>query len=107
MRYPVIRKGDGSLVKTRVLSAGPCRLSALVGVNNGAAAYIQIHETAAVPAGGSVPAFAFPADAARAYAFALPNPVDLDACTVVVSSTLATYTDPGGTPVTIQGLLAP
>lgn len=107
MRYPVIAKGNGALVKTRVVSIGPCRLTAVIGVNNGADAFIQIHETAAVPSAAAVPKFSVPIDAARAYAFALPNPVDLDACTVVVSSTLDSYTDPGGTPVTIQALIAP
>ena len=110
MRYPVIARGDATAVQKRVLSTGPCRLTAVVGVNNGTGVdplYLQIHETAAEPAPGAVPKFHCPVDASRAYAFALPNPVDLDACTIVFSTTLSTYTAAAGTPGTIQALLAP
>lgn len=104
--HPTQRVGDTTLIKSLVISTGFCRLSALMGFNNGAAAYLMIFNTAAVPAGGSKGAFSFPIDAARAYAFAMPNLVEMDACCAAVSSTPDTYTDPGGTPITLQAILA-
>lgn len=96
-------------MQKRVVFTGPCKLAAVIGVNNGTGAdplYLQVHESAAEPAANAVPKFHCPVDASRAYAFALPNPVDLSACTVVFSTTLSTYTAAAGTPGTIQGLLA-
>jgi hypothetical protein len=97
--------GNGALVQKRVVRLNACKLAALVGFNNGADAYVQIHETAAEPAAGAVPIFAFQADAGRPYSFALPIGVDMGACTVVFSSTLDTYTASAGTPGSIQAIL--
>lgn len=106
MFYPASPVGNGALVRLRVIRTTFLRLIGVLGVNNGADTYIQVHETSAEPAGGAVPRFAWPADAARPYMFDLPHPVDLDACTVVASSTLDTYTAVAGTPVTIQAVVA-
>jgi hypothetical protein len=106
MRFSTQVVGNGALVQKRVVFAGACKLAAVIGTNNGADCYIQIHQTAAEPANAAVPLFAFKADAGRPFVFALPCVADLDSCTVVASSTLATYTASAGTPVTIQAILA-
>jgi hypothetical protein len=93
-------------VQKLIVSTVFCRVGSIIGFNNGGDVYIQVHETAAEPAAGAVPAFHCLADAGRSWAIALPNPVEMSACTVVASSTLDTYTAAGGTPVTIQALLA-
>lgn len=98
--------GDGTLVQKRVVSTQACRIAAVLGVNNGAAAFVQIHETPAEPANAAVPKFHTPVAANGAYSFALPGVIDLAACTIVFSSTLATYTASAGTPGSIQALLA-
>ncbi len=107
MRFPTQVIGNGALVTNRIVRTGFCRLVGVVGVNNGADMYVQVHETAAVPADNAVPLFSFPADAGRAYGFNFPNPIDLSACTVVASSALEKKTAVSGTPVTIQAILAP
>lgn len=106
MRYPTRVVGNGALVRKLVASTAFCRLVGVVGYNDGVDIFIQIHELAAEPGEETVPMFAFPADQDRSFSFALPNPVDLSACTVVASSTLDTYTPVGGTDVTIQCLFA-
>lgn len=105
MITPNMTIGNGALVQKRVIRTAFCRLAAVVGFNNGADLYIQIHETAAEPAAGAVPKFHFLAASALPYSFALPVPVDMDKCTVVASSTLATYTAIAGTPVSIQAII--
>lgn len=107
MRYPTRTVGDATLVTSRVVSTGFTRLAAVLGHNNsGADVYIQVHETSAVPAGGAVPRFSVLAFTGLPYSFALPAVVDMDKCTVVVSSTLNTYTAVAGTPATIQAIVA-
>jgi hypothetical protein len=107
--YPTQVKGNGTLVQQLEASKIFCRLAAVMGQNavGGADLYIQIHEkTAAEIGNGDTPLFAFLSDAGRAFAFAMPNPVELSKCVIVASSTLDSYTASAGTPVTIQALLA-
>jgi len=107
MRYPTRVIGDATLVTNRVVSTSFCRLAAVLGHNNTANdVYIQIHELAAAPSNGAVPRFSVLAFANSPYSFALPAVCDLDACTVCVSSTLATLTAVASTPATIQAILA-
>lgn len=106
MNTPTQSVGDATLVTSRVVKKTYTRLAAFLGHNNsGNDVYIQVHETAAVPAGGAVPKFSVLAMANLPFSFALPAVVDMDACTIVVSSTLATYTAVAGTPATIQALI--
>jgi hypothetical protein len=104
--YPTQRVGNGALVQKRIVSTVFCRVGSIIGYNNGADVFMQVHETGVEPAVGAVPAFHCLADTLRSWAIALPNPVEMSACTVVASTTLDTYTPAGGTPVTIQVLLA-
>lgn len=107
MRYPTQSVGDATLVTSLIVKKAFLRLVGVVGHNNsGADVYVQVHETAAVPADGQVPKFSVLAFAGLPYSFSLPAPVDMDACTIVVSSTLATKTAVAGTPATIQALIA-
>jgi hypothetical protein len=105
MRFPTRTIGDGELVQKRIISTVPCKLAAVCGYNNGGDLYIQIHELGAEP-GAVTPKFSFMAGEALPYSFALPCVVDMDACTIVASSTLEDYTASAGTPVTIQAILA-
>lgn len=106
MRFPTIRVGDGTLVQKRVVSPTFCRLMGVMGFNNSVGVYIQIHETAAEPGGGATPVFHYQADPNRQHYWEPISPVDMAACTVVVSSTVDTYTAAGGTNVSIQAILA-
>jgi hypothetical protein len=105
MYYSTRTVGDGTLVQKRVVAKQYAVLAALVGFNNGADLYIQIHETAAEPSAGAVPLFHFLAVGTLPYSFALPCAVNMSAITVVASSTLATYTASAGTPVSIQAII--
>ena len=105
MSNSIQHKGNGAAVQKRIVSTIDCVLAAVMGVNSGADLFILIFESAVEPAPGAVPDFAFPADTLRAFAFAMPRPVELSGCTVVASTTLNTYTAAAGTPVTIQALL--
>lgn len=104
--YPTKHVGNGAAVQKLQVSTGFIRLAAVMGVNSGADCFILIFEGDTEPAPGAVPDFHYPADTLRAFAFAMPNPVDLSGCWVVASSTLNTYTASAGTPVTLQALLA-
>jgi hypothetical protein len=107
MRYPTRTVGTSALVGSLVVSTGFVRLAAVTGHNNGAAdLYMQVHASAAVPAGDAVPMFSVLAFKGLPYSLALPAVVDLDKCTIVPSSTLASYTAVAGTPVTIQAVVA-
>ncbi len=100
--------GNGALVSTRIVSTGYCQLRSVFGYNNSTACYIQIHQSATVPADQAVPLIAYAAPANSNH-YLIPGgavAVDLSACTIVCSSTLATYTAIGGTTVTIQALIA-
>lgn len=97
--------GDNTFVDSRVVSARPCRLVAVIGYNNGVDRFVHVHEADAVPANGSTPRFCCPADAQRPFSFALPVAVDLDGCTVVFSSTAQTTTITASADASIQGVL--
>lgn len=98
MKTPTLKipnAGGGGLVASRVISARPCKLLALIVYNDAAAQqYIQVHETAAVPADGEVPALPpIPVAGKGVVMFDFgPNGLDLDACSVCNSSTAATKT---------------
>jgi hypothetical protein len=106
MKYPTQVVGNAAAVLFRVIRAGSCKLVGVVGHNSGAVdLYIQIHESAA-PVEDDVPRFSVLAMAGLPYSFALPAPVDLDACTISASTDGNILALPEGTPITIQALLA-
>lgn len=108
MRIPTRTVGDASAVKSRLVSTKPCKLFSILGQNlNAATRYIQVHETAVVPAAGATAKFSIPVAAApQYYAWDLSSVgVDLDACTVVVSTDASTYVDPAANDATIQAVL--
>lgn len=98
MKTPTLKipnKDGGALVASRVISAGPCKLLALIVFNSNAAQqYIQVHEAAVLPADTEVPEL--PAMPVAAVGLTMldfgPNGIDLDACVVCNSSTAATKT---------------
>ena len=95
--------GNAALVTSRVVATRPLVLGGITGHNNnGSDLFVQVFEETAAPANGTVPMYSVKAFANSVYSFALPVGVDLSACTVVASSTLATLTAVAGTPITIQ-----
>jgi len=87
--------GGGSLVASRVLSTKGCKLLSLLVYNNNAAQqFIQVHETNALPADGSIPKLpAIPVGGKSITNIDLGvNGIDLDALTVCNSSTPDTKT---------------
>ena len=91
----VPNSAGGALVASRVISTGGCKLLSLMIYNSNAAAqFIQIHETATLPADTAVPAL--PAIAVGGNSTVNvdfgSSGIDLDALTVCNSSTAATKT---------------
>jgi len=83
----------GALVASRVIATSPCKLLSVIVLNTGAAQYIQIFESATVPANGAVPELpAVYVAASSTVQFDFLNGVDLDACSISNSSTAATKT---------------
>jgi hypothetical protein len=102
--------GNAALVHSRIVGDRPVTLVGVTGYNNrGTDCFIQVHESATVPANGAVPMFSFQAYANLQYAHEIPGGgVGLSKCVIVASSTLATLTITTGTnatdKVTIQAL---
>lgn len=95
MKKPTLKIGTGALVASRVISTLPGKLLSVMVLNtNAAQQYIQIHESATLPANGAVPALpAIPVAAGAVVMFDLGGVgIDLDACTICNSSTAATKT---------------
>ena len=103
MNYPTQTIGDTTLVDSRVISTRPCKVIDIMGMNNGAFCYVMIFELAAVPANGTAARFVFPAQAN--FGWSMGESVDLAACCVAYSSTVATLTITADTRGTIQGLI--
>lgn len=83
----------GALVTSRVISTTPCKLLSIIVLNTGAAQYIQVFESATVPANGAVPELpAVYVAASSTVQFDFLNGVDMDAVSVSNSSTSATKT---------------
>jgi hypothetical protein len=89
-------KGGGELVNSRLISAGPCKLLALIVLNtNAAQQYIQVHESPPALTGDVIPLEipALPSIPVAAGAVLMldfgPNGIDLDNCTICNSSTAA------------------
>lgn len=106
MRTPATQTvGDNTFVDSRIVATGPRKLLAIVGYNNGVDRFVHIHNLAAVPANGIKPTFCISADGNRPFEFAVPFPVDMDAVTVVFSSTPQTTTITASADASIQGIL--
>ena len=110
MRTPtrvVPDSGGGALVASRIASKVPCKLLALIVYNSNAGKqYIQVHETDALPAEGSVPklpAMPVNGDTVLMLDFGTYG-VDLDKLTICNSSTAATKTI-GGADCSIVAVL--
>lgn len=104
MRFPTRPVGDATLCKSATISAGPCKLVALLGDNSDADCRIQIYANAA---GTGTALFDVGIFGGLPWSFIIPGGVvDLDACYVFASSTRTTLTAIAGNTVTIQGLLA-
>jgi hypothetical protein len=106
--FKVPNKDGGALVASRVISAGPCKLLALLVLNtNAGQQYIQVHEKAALPADAEVPELpSIPVAAGPAIVMIDFGPgIDLDACVVCNSSTAAAKTI-GAADCSIVGILA-
>ncbi len=84
----------GTLVASRIVSTGACKLLAVIVLNtNGSQQYIQVHESATVPAEGQVPDLpSIPVAGGTVAMFDFGPGVDLDNCTICNSSTSATKT---------------
>lgn len=106
MRYPTRVVGDTTLVASRIVSTVPCKLVAITGYSDGTAAFLLVCESATVPGNGASGRFTIAILAAGNFSLNLENPVDLDNCTVVASSTADTVTAVAGNHQSIQGLLA-
>jgi hypothetical protein len=105
MRIPTQSIGNGALVASRIVATQPRKLFSVVGYNSGAAQFIQVHESATLPAEAAVPKHSFPVGAAQFYSFDLGLVgEDLDAITICNSSTAATKTI-GAADVSIQAIL--
>ena len=99
--------GGGTLVSNQVLSTKGCKLLSLMIFNNNAGTqYIQVHETATLPADTAVPKLPAIPVASKAVVnidFGV-NGIDLDALTVCNSSTPDTKTI-GGADCAIAAVL--
>lgn len=86
--------GGGQLVASRVLSTTGIKLFGLIVLNTGPAQFIQVHETASLPANGLYPALpSIPVAANGVTMFSFGDwGVDLDALTVCNSTTAETKT---------------
>lgn len=83
----------GALVASRVIATAPCKLLSIIVLNTGAAQYIQVFESATVPANGAVPELpAVYVGATSTVQFDFLNGVDMDAVSISNSSTAATKT---------------
>lgn len=85
----------GALVASRIICTIPCKLLAVIVLNtNVAVRYLQVFESATLPADGDVPALpAIPVAAGGATMFQFgDHGVDLDCLTICNSSTAATKT---------------
>ena len=58
--------------KKHILKDGPGVLISLVGYNSGAAQFIQIHDSAALPANGAVPVYTFKVEATSNFSLDIP-----------------------------------
>lgn len=95
MKTPTRKIGNGALVASLLVSTVPGKLLSVVVLNTGAAQYLQVHESATLPANGAVPALPAIALAAgpSTTQFDLGGVgIDLDAITLCNSSTAATKT---------------
>lgn len=84
----------GALVASRVISTTPIKLLSLIVLNDGPAQYIQLFESATVPAEGAVPelpAVYVAADSTVQFDFGVYG-IDFDFLSVCNSSTAATKT---------------
>ncbi|MDE2099805.1 MAG: hypothetical protein KGL39_21310 [Patescibacteria group bacterium] len=90
MNYATRTVGNGAFVKDLLASTRPEKVLDVVGYNNGAACFVQIHEAGAEPADGSVPLFSWPAQANLGWTFG--QKVDLAAVYVCYSTTADTKT---------------
>lgn len=94
-KVPTRKVGTGALVASRIISTVHAKLLSVIVYNSAAVEqFIQVHETAAVPAEGSVPALpAIPVAAGAVVQFDVGGlGIDLDAITICNSSTAATKT---------------
>lgn len=98
----------GALVTSRVISTRPCKLLSIIVLNTGAAQYIQLFESATVPADAAVPEVpAVYVGATSTVQFDFINGLDLDALSISRSSTPGTKTIGGGAAdVAITAILA-
>lgn len=98
MRSPtqkVPNTNGGALVASQIISTLGCKLlSILVFNSNAAQQYIQVHESATLPANGAVPVLpAIPVAGGAVVQFDVGGfGIDLDACVICNSSTAATKT---------------
>lgn len=96
-RIPTVKvptSGGGALVASRVLATRPCTLVGLIINNTGAAQFIQLFESATVPANGAVPdlpAIAIAAAVTVQIDFG-PDGIDFDKLAISNSTTAATKT---------------
>lgn len=99
IKTPVVtvpNTGGGNLVASRIISTVPAKLLAVMVTNTaGSIQYLQVHESATLPANGAVPKLPSVALAAgpstTMFSFG-DYGVDLDAITLCNSSTSATKT---------------
>ena len=86
--------GGGALVASRIVSTKPINLRSIMVLNTGGAQYIQLFQSATLPANGTVPdlpALSVGAASTTMFDFG-ENGIDLDALTVCNSSTAASKT---------------
>lgn len=109
MRYPTKSVGSSSLVSGLSVSTNPCKLIGAVGYSDGTAPYLLVFElggSPALPANGTVAKFTIVMDAARNWAFQLPDALDMDACCFAPSSTADTLTIVAGNHQSILAIIA-
>lgn len=104
----LIRESSDALEKSHIMKAKPCKLLMLFGYNSGGAQFLQLFDSATLPADGTVPSVApIPIEAAKPFSIAIGIcGIPFDTGLVVCNSSTAGTKTIGADDCWFTGILA-